>query len=76
MIIPYQQIPQGTLNALLEEFITREGTDYGEVEATLEDKVAELTRQLKSGEVAIVFDPALETTSIVPARDLKGWEDA
>ncbi|MBU2886801.1 YheU family protein [Gilvimarinus agarilyticus] len=76
MIIPYQQIPEETLTALLEEFVTREGTDYGEVETSLADKVAGLRRQLKHGDIAIVFDPAMETTSLVPARDLQGFEGA
>ncbi|UTF61384.1 YheU family protein [Gilvimarinus sp. DA14] len=69
MIIPYQHLPQSTLQALLEEFITREGTDYGEREIDLATKVAQLLEQLKRGEVVIVFDPALETTSLVAKRE-------
>lgn len=70
MIIPYQQLAKDTLYALLEEFVTREGTDYGEHEASLDDKVAELHRQLQRGDIVIVFDPAMETTSLMSARDV------
>ena len=71
MIIPYQQLDPETLNALLEEFITREGTEYGAREISLASKVEQLRVQLVRREIAIVFDPVVETTSLVAARDLK-----
>ncbi|MCP8899170.1 YheU family protein [Gilvimarinus xylanilyticus] len=69
MIIPYQTLPADTLQALLEEFVTREGTEYGFEEVELQTKVQQLQQQLKRGDIFIVFDPALETTSLVPKRD-------
>lgn len=69
MIIPYQTLPADTLQALLEEFVTREGTEYGFEEVELQTKVQQLERQLKRGDIFIVFDPALETTSLVPKHD-------
>ncbi len=42
----------------------REGTDYGEKEFSLEDKVSHVISQLKRGEAHIVFDPETETVSI------------
>jgi uncharacterized protein len=69
MIIPYQQLSTETLHALVEEFITRNGTDYGEFEVSLEDKAQQLLKQLKKGDVVIVFDPAFETCSILTASD-------
>ena len=56
-----------TLRALVEEFVTRDGTDYGAVERELDAKVAAVMRQLARGEVRIVFDPESETTTLVPA---------
>ena len=47
------------------EFVTRAGTDYGAVEKTLEEKVADVTRQLETGEAAIVYDAESETIDIV-----------
>jgi uncharacterized protein YheU (UPF0270 family) len=53
------------LRALVEEFVTRDGTDYGAVERSLDAKVADVLRQLDRGEVRIVFDPDSETTTLV-----------
>jgi hypothetical protein len=51
---------------LIEEFVTRDGTDYGEREHTLEQKKRAVARQLERGEVVIVFDPESETCNIIP----------
>ena len=53
------------LQGLIEEFILREGTDYGLSEYTLEQKHDQVMRQLKAGHVRIVFDPVEETTSLL-----------
>lgn len=58
------------LRGLVEEFVSREGTDYGHADRALEGKVADVYRQLESGEARIVFDLESETASIVSARDL------
>lgn len=55
----------------MEEFITREGTDYGEVETPLEEKVEAIMKQLRAGKVAIFFDPSTETCNIVPVEEWK-----
>jgi hypothetical protein len=60
----------GALRGLVEEFVSREGTDYGHADRALESKVADVFRQLESGEARIVFDLESETASIVSARDL------
>jgi hypothetical protein len=67
------EVSQGALSpaalrALVEEFVTRDGTDYGDIERSLDEKVADVLRQLDRGEVRIVFDPESETTTLVPAR--------
>ena len=58
------------LRGLVEEFVSREGTDYGHADRALEGKVGDVYRQLESGEARIVFDLESETASIVSARDL------
>jgi len=70
--IPSDQLPPETLRRLVEEFVTRDGTDYGAVEASTEDKIAHVMRELESGEAQVVFDPESETTNIVPTRELAG----
>ena len=59
------------LRGLVEEFVTRNGTDYGVTERGLEEKIAQVTAQLRSGEARIVFDPETETANIVMARELR-----
>ena len=58
------------LRGLIEEFVTRDGTDYGAVERSVEEKIAQVTAQLTSGEARLVFDPETETANIVAAREL------
>ncbi len=56
-----------TLRALVEEFVTRRGTDYGERERSLDEKVRDVLRQLERGEARIVFDPEQGSANIVEA---------
>jgi uncharacterized protein YheU (UPF0270 family) len=69
--VPHAQLSPAVLRRLLEEFVTRDGTDYGPVERTLEEKVARLVRQLEAGEAAIVVDLESEAVNIIP-RPLAG----
>lgn len=68
--VPHEQIGADTLARLVESFVLREGTDYGEREVTLEHKVADVVRQLDRGEAHVVYDPQTESVAIV--RDLRG----
>ncbi|AMO57512.1 hypothetical protein GZ77_14925 [Endozoicomonas montiporae] len=71
MIIPYKDITPETLENLIEEFVSREGTDNG-YDETLEQKVKQVLKQLQQGEVVIVFDSNLESVNIVPySRELE-----
>ena len=54
--VPHEQLAPEVLRRLIEEFVTRDGTDYGAVERTLGEKVAAVIRQLAAGELAIVVD--------------------
>lgn len=69
MIIPYEQLSAETLTGLIEEFITREGTDYGWEEVPLDTKVEQVMQQLKRRDVVIVFDPATESVSLLTRHD-------
>lgn len=69
MIIPYEQLSSEALQGLIEEFITREGTDYGFEEISLSTKVDQVRQQLKRREVVIVFDETSESVSILSRRD-------
>ena len=66
MIIPWQDLAPETLDNLIESFVLREGTDYGEQERSLEQKVNDVKRQLKSGDVVLVWSELHETVNIMP----------
>jgi uncharacterized protein YheU (UPF0270 family) len=63
--VPHAELAPGVLRRLVEEFVTRDGTDYGAVERTLAEKVAAVMQQLESGELAIVVDLSSEAIDIV-----------
>jgi uncharacterized protein len=63
--VPHAQLAPEVLRRLIEEFVTRDGTDYGAVERTLAEKVAGVMRQLETGELAIMVDVEDETIDIV-----------
>jgi uncharacterized protein YheU (UPF0270 family) len=63
--VPYTELAPDLLHAVVESYVLREGTDYGEKEFSLAEKVAHVISLLKGGEAQIVFDPETETVSIV-----------
>ena len=67
--IPYDQLSPEALNGVIEEFVTRDGTDYGEIEVSLETKISQVLGQLKSGKAVIVFDQGTETCTILKSDD-------
>lgn len=66
MIIPWEQIDPATLYNLIESFVLREGTDYGEREQSLQQKVADVLRQVQSGEAVLVWSELHESINIMP----------
>ena len=66
MRIPYEKLSADVLNGIIQEFVLREGTEYGAHEVTLEEKVSQVKRQLERGEVCIIFDERDESCNIVP----------
>ena len=65
MEIPYNQLPEQTLLAIIEEFISREGTDYGHREYTLDEKVKKVKSQLLKGEIKLLFDSETSSCNLV-----------
>ncbi|MHB8420676.1 MAG: YheU family protein [Myxococcales bacterium] len=64
--IPLDSLSPEALDGLIEEFVTRDGTDYGLREKTRAEKKSEVLRQLQRGEVVIVFDSDSESCNILP----------
>ena len=71
MIIPWQDLAPETLDSLIESFVLREGTDYGEHERSLEQKVADVRRQLKNGEAVLVWSELHEPVNIMPRSQFR-----
>lgn len=69
MLIPHTLLDPETLERLLEDFVTRDGTDNG-YEATLEQRVERLRKQMDKGEILIVFHPDTGDTSLAHRRDV------
>lgn len=65
MLIPYQQLDSATLNNLIESFVLREGTDYGEEETSLGEKVAQIRQQIEAELVVIVYSELHETVDLL-----------
>jgi uncharacterized protein YheU (UPF0270 family) len=65
MEIPYDQLQPDTLRAVIEEFVTREGTDYGDQTFSLDQKVAHVMNQLRTKKAVVVWDATTESVDIV-----------
>ncbi len=71
MIIPWQELTPETLDALLEDFATRDGTDYGVEEMSTDHKVLQIRKQLQRGDIVVVFDEASESCNILTKEDAR-----
>lgn len=65
VVVPYTELRPDLLRSLVESFVLREGTDYGEREVSLDTKVAHVIRQIERGEAQIIFEPQSESIDIV-----------
>jgi uncharacterized protein YheU (UPF0270 family) len=70
LVIPYRQLSAEALRGLIEEFVTRHGTDSGYTRGSLEENVAMVRRQLDAGDALVVFDERTRTCNILPAEKL------
>ena len=71
MIVPHDHLRPETLLALIEEFVTRDGSVQGHAEMPLQQQVERVRRQLQSGKAVIVFHEQGETWTIIPVDQVK-----
>ena len=64
MEIPYTKLSEESLRAIIEEYITREGTEYGVKEYSFEQKIEQIRQQLLQGEIKINFDTETEPCNL------------
>jgi uncharacterized protein YheU (UPF0270 family) len=65
MRIPYTALSPESLRGIIEEFVTREGTEYGGRDYSLEEKVTQVLRQLENEEIVIEYDPDSQTCNLL-----------
>jgi len=63
MLIPYQDLEPNTLRKVVEEFVTRDGTDISSVEPRIEA----VLKQLENGRAELHFDDDTKTCNILPS---------
>lgn len=71
VVVPWERLSPAALLGVIEEFVTREGTEHGFSDVALEDKVREVRRALEKGEVVVLFDAASGTANLATARDAR-----
>ncbi len=67
------QISGDALDGLIEEFITREGTDYGQIDFDLSMKVDQVRHQLAKGDIVIIFDSTTESVNLMTKYQYQEW---
>lgn len=65
MIVPFKDLNDETLTNMIESIVLREGTDYGQTEMSLADKVQMVKNQLIEGSAAIEFSEEHESVNII-----------
>ena len=68
LVVPHTELSADALRGVIESFVLREGTDYGERDVPFESKVAEVMAQLERREADIVYDPESDSIDIVVRR--------
>lgn len=67
--VPFDRVPEEHLHALLGEYASRDGTDYGAHETSLDLRVAHLLAQIRADKIQLLFDVDSEQWDILPAEE-------
>jgi uncharacterized protein YheU (UPF0270 family) len=65
--IPFEALSADSLDGVIDDYVNREGTDYGHRDFDLEQKREAVRRELVAGRAVITYDPRTQTTTIVAA---------
>lgn len=69
--VPWERLSASALRGVIEEFVTREGTEYGPTDVSLDTKVGEVRAQLERGEVVVLFHAARQTVNLARRSELR-----
>lgn len=67
--IPWTALSREALQGVIDDFLLREGTDYGAVEVEYSKKVERIRKQLESGDIRILFDPESGSVTLMTEKD-------
>lgn len=70
ILIPWDRLSADALDGIVEEYVTREGTDYGDYSFSLQDKKDQVMVQIRRGQVVVIFDPMSESCQLVLKENL------
>ena len=68
IVVPHTELSADALTGVIQSFVLREGTDYGERDVSFDTKVSQVLRQLERREAEIVYDQNTESIDIVIRR--------
>ena len=63
--VPYLDINPETLRNMIEEFVSRDGADWGEASGSMEAKIKQVLRQFEAGKIKVVYDLTSQSANIV-----------
>ena len=63
--IPIESLDRSIIFSIIEEFVLREGTDYGAYEVNFQSKIDEIYRKLESDEYSISYDESTDSCTII-----------
>ena len=66
--VPYDRIDPETLRKMIQEFVSRDGADWDDPGCSLDDKVAQVLRQLRTKQIKVVVDLTSQTANLVSCR--------
>mgnify|MGYP002640047020 CR=1 FL=1 len=68
--VPVERLQVEVYTSLLEEYASRDGTDYGARELSLSEKVDNLRQMVSNGDIALVYDADCEEWDLLSAQEL------
>lgn len=71
MEIPWRELDQNTLERLLSEIVTRDGTDYGREERSTMSKIKAAMRALETGSAVLAWDEETETAALLTREQIR-----
>lgn len=73
-LIPYDSLAPDTLETILDDIVSRDGTDYGDYELSVAQKRQQALQSLKKGEAVLLFDTESETIKMVRKEDMTHYD--